>query len=86
MAKAPGLADCTALGSDRISTLNISTLNVSTLNMPAIDFWFDFASTYSYPAARRIAPLAATAGVTVRFRPFLVGPIVETETDLSPSS
>jgi len=43
--------------------------------MPALDFWFDFASTYSYPAAMRIAPLAATAGVTVRFRPFLLGPI-----------
>jgi 2-hydroxychromene-2-carboxylate isomerase len=43
--------------------------------MPTLDFWFDFASTYSYPAAMRIAPLAATAGVTVRFRPFLLGPI-----------
>ena len=43
--------------------------------MPALDFWFDFASTYSYPAAMRIAPLAATAGITVGFRPFLLGPI-----------
>jgi 2-hydroxychromene-2-carboxylate isomerase len=43
--------------------------------MPRLDFWFDFASTYSYPAAMRIAPLAVTAGVTVRFRPFLLGPI-----------
>ena len=43
--------------------------------MPALDFWFDFASTYSYPAVVRIAPLAATAGVAVRFRPFLLGPI-----------
>ena len=43
--------------------------------MPALDFWFDFASTYSYPAAMRIAPLAAAAGVTVRYRPFLLGPI-----------
>ena len=41
----------------------------------ALDFWFDFASTYSYPAALRIAPLARDAGVTVRFRPFLLGPI-----------
>ena len=24
--------------------------------MPTLDFWFDFASTYSYPAAMRIAP------------------------------
>jgi len=40
-----------------------------------LDFWFDFASTYSYPAAMRIAPLAQQAGVMVRFRPFLLGPI-----------
>jgi 2-hydroxychromene-2-carboxylate isomerase len=42
---------------------------------PVLDFWFDFASTYSYPAAARIGPLATKAGVTVRFRPFLLGPI-----------
>ena len=47
--------------------------------MPALDFWFDFASTYSYPAAMRIAPLAATAGVVVRFRPFLLGPIFKAQ-------
>jgi 2-hydroxychromene-2-carboxylate isomerase len=44
-----------------------------------LDFWFDFASTYSYPAALRIAPLAATASVTVRFRPFLLGPIFKAQ-------
>src|SRR5215831_11760410 len=44
-----------------------------------LDFWFDFASTYSYPAAMRIAPLAAEAGVTVRFRPFLLGPIFKAQ-------
>jgi 2-hydroxychromene-2-carboxylate isomerase len=47
--------------------------------MPTLDFWFDFASTYSYPAAMRIAPLAATTGVTVRFRPFLLGPIFKAQ-------
>jgi 2-hydroxychromene-2-carboxylate isomerase len=47
--------------------------------MPELDFWFDFASTYSYPAAMRIAPLAVTAGVTVRFRPFLLGPIFKAQ-------
>ena len=41
--------------------------------MPSLDFWFEFASTYSYPAAMRIAPLAREAGVTVGFRPFLLG-------------
>jgi 2-hydroxychromene-2-carboxylate isomerase len=43
--------------------------------VPTLDFWFEFASTYSYPAAMRIAPLAKTSGVTVRWRPFLLGPI-----------
>ena len=44
-----------------------------------LDFWFDFASTYSYPAAMRIQPLAAKAGVAVRFRPFLLGPIFNSQ-------
>jgi 2-hydroxychromene-2-carboxylate isomerase len=43
--------------------------------MPTIDFWYEFASTYSYPAAMRIARVAEAAGVTVRWRPFLLGPI-----------
>ena len=43
--------------------------------MTAIDFFYEFASTYSYIAAMRIAPLAQAAGVTVRWRPFLLGPI-----------
>lgn len=47
--------------------------------MAHLDFWFDFASTYSYPAAMRIAPVAARAGVTVRFRPFLLGPIFKAQ-------
>jgi 2-hydroxychromene-2-carboxylate isomerase len=47
--------------------------------MPTLDFWFDFASTYSYPAAMRIGPLAAMAGVTVRYRPFLLGPIFKAQ-------
>jgi 2-hydroxychromene-2-carboxylate isomerase len=46
---------------------------------PALDFWFEFASTYSYPAAMRIAPLAAARGVNVRWRPFLLGPIFKTQ-------
>jgi 2-hydroxychromene-2-carboxylate isomerase len=40
-----------------------------------IDFWFEFASTYSYPAAMRIERLADAAGVAVRWHPFLLGPI-----------
>lgn len=43
--------------------------------MPEIEFWYEFASTYSYPAAMRIEKVAAAKGVTVRWRPFLLGPI-----------
>jgi 2-hydroxychromene-2-carboxylate isomerase len=46
---------------------------------PVLEFWFDFASTYSYPAAMRIGPLAGQAGVDVRFRPFLLGPIFKAQ-------
>ena len=41
----------------------------------ALDFWYDFASTYSYPAAMRVDDVARAAGVMVRWRPFLLGPI-----------
>lgn len=43
--------------------------------MPSVDFFYEFASTYSYPAAMRIGTVAEAAGVTVRWRPFLLGPI-----------
>ncbi len=49
------------------------------MTAPTLDFWFDFASTYSYPAAMRIVPLASEAGVTVNFRPFLLGPIFKAQ-------
>ena len=43
--------------------------------MQPLEFWFEFASTYSYPAAARIATLAGTAGVPIVWKPFLLGPI-----------
>ena len=43
--------------------------------MQHVDFWYEFASTYSYPAAMRIETLAVDAGIPVRWRPFLLGPI-----------
>jgi 2-hydroxychromene-2-carboxylate isomerase len=49
------------------------------MTAPAIDFWFEFASIYSYPAAMRIGTLASTAGIEVRFRPFLLGPIFKAQ-------
>jgi 2-hydroxychromene-2-carboxylate isomerase len=42
---------------------------------PVLEFWYEFASTYSYLAAMRIEPLAEAAGVDIRWRPFLLGPI-----------
>ncbi len=42
---------------------------------PVVEFWFEFASTYSYPAAMRVETLAQAAGVALRWRPFLLGPI-----------
>jgi len=41
----------------------------------AIDFWFEFASTYSYLSASRISAVAEAAGIQVRWQPFLLGPI-----------
>jgi 2-hydroxychromene-2-carboxylate isomerase len=43
--------------------------------VPTVDFWYEFASTYSYPAAMRLDGLAARRGVAVNWRPFLLGPI-----------
>jgi|SRR5438094_5818857 len=44
-----------------------------------LDFWFEFGSTYSYPAAMRIARLAGKAGVRVRWRPFALGAIFKAQ-------
>jgi 2-hydroxychromene-2-carboxylate isomerase len=45
------------------------------MRRPVLEFWYEFASTYSYLAALRIETLAEEAGVDVRWRPFLLGPI-----------
>jgi 2-hydroxychromene-2-carboxylate isomerase len=41
----------------------------------ALEFWFEFGSTYSYPAAARVEQLASAAGVPLAWKPFLLGPI-----------
>ena len=43
--------------------------------MGVLEFWYEFASTYSYPAAMRVEKLAEAAGIAVRWRPFLLAPI-----------
>jgi 2-hydroxychromene-2-carboxylate isomerase len=40
-----------------------------------LDFWYDFASTYSYLSVHRIEELARQANVAPQWRPFLLGPI-----------
>jgi 2-hydroxychromene-2-carboxylate isomerase len=47
----------------------------STSGTGRLQFWFDFASTYSYIAAMRIEALCAAAGVALDWKPFLLGPI-----------
>lgn len=47
--------------------------------MPVVEFFFEFASTYSYPAAARIEAEARSAGVSVAYRPFLLGPIFRSQ-------
>jgi 2-hydroxychromene-2-carboxylate isomerase len=44
--------------------------------MTAVDFWFEFGGTYIYPTVARIGKLAAEHGVKVRWRPFLLMPIM----------
>ncbi|MFN2424813.1 MAG: 2-hydroxychromene-2-carboxylate isomerase [Candidatus Binatia bacterium] len=44
-----------------------------------VDFWFEFGSTYSYPAAMRVEDEARARGATVRWRPFLLGPIFRSQ-------
>lgn len=43
--------------------------------MPKLEFWYEFASTYSYLSAMRIEAACEGAGVDVVWRPFLLGPI-----------
>lgn len=40
-----------------------------------LEFWYEFASTYSYLAAERVEAVAQAHGLTVSWRPFLLGPI-----------
>ena len=45
------------------------------MSKQTLEFWFEFASTYSYLSVMRIEPLARAAGVTLQWRPFLLGPV-----------
>ena len=44
---------------------------------PSLEFWFDYASNYSYLSVMRLRQLIAETGLTVQWRPFLLGPIFQ---------
>lgn len=44
-----------------------------------LQVWFEFASTYSYPAVWRVAAAARGAGVAIDWKPFLLGPIFQAQ-------
>lgn len=44
-----------------------------------MQFWFEFASTYSYPAALRVEALARQHGVVLEWKAFLLGPIFQAQ-------
>ena len=44
-----------------------------------LQVWFEFASTYSYPALLRVESLARAERVALAWRPFLLGPIFRSQ-------
>ena len=44
-----------------------------------LQFWFEFASTYSYLSVMRIQDMAEEAGVTVSWHPFWLGPVFKSQ-------
>ncbi len=49
------------------------------MQAPRLEFWYDFASTYSYLSAMRIERIAVSQGVDVDWKPFLLGPIFQSQ-------
>jgi len=47
--------------------------------MASLEFWYEFGSSYSYPAAMRIDEVAEDKGVEVTWRPFLLGPVLKAQ-------
>lgn len=44
-----------------------------------LEFWFEFGSTYSYPSAMRIEDMTAKNGVSLKWKPFMLGPIFKSQ-------
>lgn len=49
------------------------------MTVARVEIWFEFASTYSYPAVMRVGREAAARGVGLIWRPFLLGPIFKAQ-------
>ena len=45
----------------------------------SFEFWFDFASTYSYLSVYRIENLAQQSGIAIDWMPFLLGPFFNSQ-------
>jgi 2-hydroxychromene-2-carboxylate isomerase len=50
-----------------------------------LEFWFDFASPYSYLAAMRVEEACAGAAVPLVWKPFLLGPIFSAQLGIKDS-
>ena len=51
------------------------TNSATSRRLPEIEFWFEFASNYSYLSVMRIEDAARQSGVRIVWKPFLLGPI-----------
>ncbi len=49
------------------------------MNAPTLQFWFEFASTYSYLSALRIEELAKVHNCKIEWKPFLLGPVFKAQ-------
>jgi len=50
-----------------------------------LQFWFEFASSYSYPAVMRAGKIADAWGVELEWRPFLLGPLFHAQQGMKDS-
>ena len=61
------------------ATVSAATNDPNTQGALIFEFWCEFASTYSYLSAARIAQEADRRRISVRWRPFLLGPIFQAQ-------
>jgi 2-hydroxychromene-2-carboxylate isomerase len=59
-----------------MESLAMTGSTAATRPAPVIEFWFEFASNYSYLSVMRIEDEARRRGVEIVWKPFLLGPIL----------